>query len=56
MIVGNLVGKATSGFAVDTNKATLFYKNGKNESIPEMEKGTLAHILLDRIHAVLKKQ
>ncbi|MCJ7774394.1 MAG: bifunctional 4'-phosphopantothenoylcysteine decarboxylase/phosphopantothenoylcysteine synthetase, partial [Desulfobacterales bacterium] len=49
MIVGNIVGGSSSGFAVDTNKATLFYKKGKAESLPEMTKDALAHTILDRI-------
>ncbi|MBW2663557.1 MAG: bifunctional 4'-phosphopantothenoylcysteine decarboxylase/phosphopantothenoylcysteine synthetase, partial [Deltaproteobacteria bacterium] len=36
-------------FGADTNKVTLFYKNGSKESLPKMEKDALAHILLDRI-------
>ncbi|MBT8374471.1 MAG: bifunctional 4'-phosphopantothenoylcysteine decarboxylase/phosphopantothenoylcysteine synthetase, partial [Deltaproteobacteria bacterium] len=49
MIVGNLVGDPSSGFGTDTNKVTLFFKDGKKESIPQMEKDEVAHLLLDRI-------
>jgi phosphopantothenoylcysteine decarboxylase/phosphopantothenate--cysteine ligase len=49
IIVGNLVGDPASGFGTDTNKVTLFFKDGKKESIPEMEKDEVAHLLLDRI-------
>jgi phosphopantothenoylcysteine decarboxylase/phosphopantothenate--cysteine ligase len=49
MIVGNIVGGSASGFAVDTNKANLFYKKGKTESLQEMTKEALAHTVLDRI-------
>jgi phosphopantothenoylcysteine decarboxylase/phosphopantothenate--cysteine ligase len=49
MIVGNLVGGSSSGFGSDTNKVTLFYRDGTNEDIPEMQKDEIAHILLDRI-------
>ncbi|MBW1812840.1 MAG: bifunctional phosphopantothenoylcysteine decarboxylase/phosphopantothenate--cysteine ligase CoaBC [Deltaproteobacteria bacterium] len=49
MIVGNIVGGPTSGFAADTNVATLFYKDGKKESLNEMSKEALAHTILDRI-------
>jgi len=49
MIVGNIVAVPGSGFAVDTNKATLFYKGDKVESLPEMTKDELAHTILDRI-------
>jgi phosphopantothenoylcysteine decarboxylase/phosphopantothenate--cysteine ligase len=49
IIVGNIVGEPSSGFGVDTNKVTLFYKDGTRESLPVMEKDAVAHILLDRI-------
>jgi len=49
IIVGNIVGDSSSGFGVDTNKVTLFYKDGTKESMPEMTKDEVAHILLDRV-------
>ena len=49
IIVGNIVGEPSSGFGADTNKVTLFYKDGTQEPLPVMEKDAVAHILLDRI-------
>lgn len=49
IIAGNLVGQPSSGFGTDRNKVTLFYKDGTKESLPEMGKDDVAHILLDRI-------
>ena len=49
IIVGNIVGESSSGFGADTNKVTLFYKDGTKEPLPMMEKDAVAHILLDRI-------
>ncbi len=49
IIVGNLIGTSSSGFGSDTNVVTLFYRNGKKEAIPEMEKEEVAHIILDRV-------
>ena len=49
IIVGNIVGRAGSGFAADTNEVTLFFRNGQQESLPNMGKAEVAHILLDRI-------
>ncbi|MBT7086749.1 MAG: bifunctional phosphopantothenoylcysteine decarboxylase/phosphopantothenate--cysteine ligase CoaBC [Desulfobacterales bacterium] len=49
IIVGNIVGDPSSGFGTDTNKVTFFHKDGKKESLPEMEKDEVAHALLDRI-------
>ena len=53
IIAGNLVGRPSSGFGADNNKVTLFYKDGTKESLPEMEKDDVAHILLDRILGVM---
>jgi phosphopantothenoylcysteine decarboxylase/phosphopantothenate--cysteine ligase len=52
-IAANIIGNPDSGFAIDTNKVTLFHRDGTKEVIPEMEKDQVAHILLDRI---LEKQ
>lgn len=49
MIVGNLIGAKDSGFEADTNKMTFFYKDGRTEAVPVMEKAAAAHVLLDRI-------
>lgn len=49
IIVGNPVDDPAYGFESDINKVTLFYKDGTNEPVPEMEKDAVAHIILDRI-------
>ncbi|MBW2239038.1 MAG: bifunctional phosphopantothenoylcysteine decarboxylase/phosphopantothenate--cysteine ligase CoaBC [Deltaproteobacteria bacterium] len=49
IIVGNIVGEPSSGFGADTNKVTLFFKEGTQEPLPVMGKDAVAHILLDRI-------
>ncbi len=49
MIVGNLVGDPTSGFGTDTNKVTIYFKDGKKKSVPVMEKDNVAHIIFDHI-------
>jgi phosphopantothenoylcysteine decarboxylase/phosphopantothenate--cysteine ligase len=49
LIVSNLVGKADSGFGSDTNQVSLFYRDGRNEALPLMDKGALADVLLDRV-------
>jgi len=55
IIVGNLVGRPSSGFGSDTNKVTFFYKDGTSESLPEMGKDEVADILLDRIVTMLSQ-
>ena len=49
MIAANRVGEPDSGFCADTNRATLFFKNGNSKEIPLVEKEKLAHILIDSI-------
>lgn len=49
IIAGNVVGQPGAGFDSDTNKVLLFYRNGTKETLPMLEKETVAHILLDRI-------
>jgi phosphopantothenoylcysteine decarboxylase/phosphopantothenate--cysteine ligase len=49
MIAANLVGTKDSGFKTDTNKVKLFFKDGSSKDIPLMDKGEVAHILLDTI-------
>lgn len=49
MIVANLLDGKSSGFGTETNKVTLFFRNGDKEVLPLMDKESVAHILLDRI-------
>jgi len=49
MIVGNLVGQPGTGFGVDTNRVTFFFRDGRREELPEMDKQQVAHTLLDRV-------
>ena len=49
IIVGNIVGGASSGFLSDNNKATLFFKDGSIQDIPLVSKEALAHRILDGI-------
>jgi phosphopantothenoylcysteine decarboxylase/phosphopantothenate--cysteine ligase len=49
MIAGNLVTHPGSGFGTDTNRITLFYRNGTREALAQMDKEAAAHVILDRI-------
>ena len=49
IIAANRIGEMGSGFESDTNRVTLFYKDGSREVLPVMEKEAVAHLLLDRI-------
>ncbi len=52
IIVANRIGPPDSGFASDTNKAVLFFRNGTKEPLELMSKEKMAHLLLDRIIAL----
>jgi len=49
LIVGNLVTAPGAGFGTDTNRVTLFFRDGAREEIPLMEKNLLAHVILDHV-------
>lgn len=49
MIAANLVGGKDAGFQTDTNKVTLFFKDGSKTDIPLMDKQAVAHVLLDNL-------
>ncbi len=54
MIVANLVGHVDSGFGADTNRVMFSYKEGESESLPLMDKKSLADIILDRVLKIKK--
>jgi phosphopantothenoylcysteine decarboxylase/phosphopantothenate--cysteine ligase len=49
MIVANLVNEPGTGFGVDTNRVTFFFRDGSREELPQMDKLQMAHRLLDRV-------
>ncbi|UCG81090.1 MAG: bifunctional phosphopantothenoylcysteine decarboxylase/phosphopantothenate--cysteine ligase CoaBC [Desulfobacterales bacterium] len=55
LIVANLIGQADSGFGSDTNQASLFYRDGGNETLPLMDKGALADVLFDKVLEIKRK-
>ena len=54
LIVANPVGHNDSGFGSDMNQVELFYRDGRTEAIPLMDKGALADVLLDRVLEIKK--
>jgi len=54
MIVGNIVGIKGSGFEADTNKVKFFFRDGRTDDLPLMDKGQVANKLLDCIIARLR--
>jgi phosphopantothenoylcysteine decarboxylase/phosphopantothenate--cysteine ligase len=53
MIVANDVSQPDAGFNVDTNRARLFFRNGRDLECALMSKEDLSHIILDHVAAAL---
>ena len=49
LIVANDVTQPGAGFDVDTNIVRLFYRDGREEALPQQDKEQLAHVILGRI-------
>jgi phosphopantothenoylcysteine decarboxylase/phosphopantothenate--cysteine ligase len=47
MIVANNIGSGDAGFAVDTNRVTLLFADGRREDLPLMEKVEVAGLVMD---------
>jgi phosphopantothenoylcysteine decarboxylase/phosphopantothenate--cysteine ligase len=54
LIVANVISSGNSGFGSNTNKASLFYRDGHSEELPVMDKAALADILWDKVLEVKK--
>jgi phosphopantothenoylcysteine decarboxylase/phosphopantothenate--cysteine ligase len=53
IIVANDVSQPDAGFNVDTNRARLLFRDGRNLEYPLMSKEALAAVILDHIAAEL---
>lgn len=53
-IVANDITIPGAGFEIDTNIASIIYKNGKIETFPIMQKTDLAHIIIDKVKEIIK--
>jgi phosphopantothenoylcysteine decarboxylase/phosphopantothenate--cysteine ligase len=53
-IVANDISAADAGFAVDTNRITLLYADGRRESLPLMSKAEAAEGIIARVAALLE--
>jgi phosphopantothenoylcysteine decarboxylase / phosphopantothenate---cysteine ligase len=56
LIVANDITAAGSGFGSDTNRVTIIDKSGAAETLPLLTKSEVAHRILDRVVALLKKR
>ena len=52
-ICSNDVSAPDAGFAVDTNRITILYKDGRQEELPLMSKREVAEKILDRVEEML---
>jgi phosphopantothenoylcysteine decarboxylase/phosphopantothenate--cysteine ligase len=56
LIVVNDALEPGSGFAVDTNRVTMLFRDGTAEDVPLMPKTELAEVILDRISGLLRER
>jgi phosphopantothenoylcysteine decarboxylase / phosphopantothenate---cysteine ligase len=54
MIAANDISAEDAGFAVETNRITLLFKDGHKESLSLMSKSEVAGIIIERIAALLE--
>jgi phosphopantothenoylcysteine decarboxylase/phosphopantothenate--cysteine ligase len=55
MIVANDISAPDAGFGVETNRVTLLFATGKQESLPLMSKVDVAETIIARLAALLEK-
>jgi len=53
LLVANDVSEPGSGFGTDTNRITIFDRNGGREALPMLSKREVADRILDRVAAAL---
>jgi phosphopantothenoylcysteine decarboxylase/phosphopantothenate--cysteine ligase len=53
-IVANDISSKDAGFGADTNRVTLLFANGKQESLPLMSKAEVAEVILQRVGKLLE--
>jgi len=53
MIIANDVSQSDAGFNVDTNRVSLFFRDGRQKELELMSKDLLATVILDQITAEL---
>lgn len=54
-IAANDISASDAGFAVDTNRITLLYADGRRENLPLMGKDDVAEAIIERVAALLEK-
>jgi phosphopantothenoylcysteine decarboxylase/phosphopantothenate--cysteine ligase len=54
LIAANDISAKDAGFGTETNRVTLLFANGKQESLPLMSKAEVAEAMIERIAALLE--
>ncbi|HJS17904.1 MAG TPA: bifunctional phosphopantothenoylcysteine decarboxylase/phosphopantothenate--cysteine ligase CoaBC [Anaerolineales bacterium] len=54
LIAANDISGGDAGFAVDTNRVTLLFADGRKESLPLMSKSEAAETIIERLAALLE--
>ena len=54
MIVANDISAADAGFGVDTNRISLLFPGGKQETLPLMNKAQAAEVIIARLVDLLE--
>ena len=54
-IAANDISATDAGFAVETNRITLLYADGRHENLPLMSKDEVAEAIVERVAALLEK-
>ena len=54
-IAANDISATDAGFAVDTNRITLLYADGRREGLPLLNKDKVAEVIVERMAAFLEK-
>jgi phosphopantothenoylcysteine decarboxylase/phosphopantothenate--cysteine ligase len=54
-IAANDISATDAGFAVETNRITLLYADGRRENLPLMGKDEVADAILERVASLLEK-
>lgn len=54
-IAANDISASDAGFAVETNRITLLYADGRRESLPLMGKDQVAEAIIERVAVLLEK-
>jgi len=54
MIAANDISAGDAGFAVETNRVTLLFADGRRESLPLMSKSEVAETIVERLAALLE--